>query len=89
MTLTHIHAPNATFASAADLEEFADVAVATERAIREYMKDGCEPGLWEDLRALGWPGEAIAEVVKDPRAALACGYGAPTSPISGEPQCGK
>jgi hypothetical protein len=32
------------------------------------------PGLYTDLRALGWPDEAIAEVVKDPRGALVCGY---------------
>jgi hypothetical protein len=75
MTVTHIRAPTATFASAADLEEFGNVAIATERAIREYMKDGCEPGLWEDLRALGWPGQEIANVVKDPHAALMCSYG--------------
>jgi hypothetical protein len=75
MTVTHIHAPNATFASAGDLEEFGDVAIATERAIREYMKDRCEPGLYEDLRALGWPDAEIANVVKDPHAALECGYG--------------
>jgi hypothetical protein len=77
MTVTHIHAPNATFASAADLEEFGDVAIATERAIREYMKDGSQLGLYTDLRALGWPDEEIANVVKDPHAALACGYGSP------------
>jgi hypothetical protein len=77
MTLTHIHAPNATFTSAADLEESGDVAIATERVIREFMNDGCEPGLWEDLRALGWPDAEIANVVKDPHGALACGYGGP------------
>jgi hypothetical protein len=33
--------------------------------------------LYTDLRALGWPDDEIAIVVKDPRAALACGYGNP------------
>jgi hypothetical protein len=75
MTVTHIHAPNATFASAAALGEFADVAVATERAIREYIKDGSQLGLYEDLHAFGWPDAEIANVVKDPHAALECGYG--------------
>ena len=77
MTVTHIHAPNAEFASPADLEEFGGEAVATERAIRQYMKDGCQLFLYTDLRALGWPDEEIATVVKDPHAALACGYGWP------------
>jgi hypothetical protein len=77
MTVTHIHAPNATFASAADLEEFGDVAVATERAIREYMRDGSQLGLYTDLRALGWGDRGIEEVIKDPHGALACGYGIP------------
>jgi hypothetical protein len=76
MTVTHIRAPNAAFASATDLEEFADVAIATERAIRQYMKDGCQLFLYTDLQALGWPDAEIARVVKDPHAALACGYGA-------------
>jgi hypothetical protein len=40
------------------------------------MKDGCELGLYEDLRAFGRGDEEIAEVVKDPHAALVCGYGA-------------
>jgi hypothetical protein len=79
MTVTHIHAPHATFGTGADLEEFADVAVATERAIREYMKDGSQLGLYEDLRALGWPDAEIANVVKDTHAALECGYGDATT----------
>jgi hypothetical protein len=77
MTLTHIHAPNAIFASAADLEECAPHAIATEQAIREYTNGGCQLFLYTDLRALGWPDAEIATVVKDPRAALACGYGIP------------
>jgi hypothetical protein len=76
-TITLLQAPNTMFYSKADLEEFADEAIATERAIAVFRKDGNEAALWSDLRALGWPGDEIEAVIADPKAALVCGYGDP------------
>jgi hypothetical protein len=72
-SITLLQAPHTTFYSKADLEEFADQAIATERAIAAFRADGNEAALWNDLRALGWPDEEIKTVIANPRAALECG----------------
>jgi hypothetical protein len=74
-TITLLQAPHTTFYSKADLEEFGDEAVATERAIAAFRADRNQAALWSDLRALGWPDDEIEAVIANPKAALVCGYG--------------
>jgi hypothetical protein len=75
--ITHILAPDATFSTKADLEEFADEAIATERVIAEFRRDGCEAALWEEMLSLGHSREDVETVVANPAAAFGQHFGWP------------
>jgi len=55
--------PGAKFASIEAMRAYVHHDMEIERVLSEFADDGCEPAFWEDMRALGFDTNEIADLL--------------------------
>lgn len=66
--------PGAKFASIEAMRTYVHDDLEIERVLSEFADDGCEPALWEEMQALGFDTNEIADLLANRMSRPARGY---------------